>query len=282
MNYMKDYILGKEHFVFSKTNSKGTQTKYFKNGFWYKVDKMGKEGLVEELTSKILSCSNISNFVMYDRCLINGKQGCISKNFLEENEIFVSFQKLYQNYIGGSLADKVFSINTVSERFKYLVDLVQSITDVDCSDYLKNIISLDLLILNPDRHFYNIGIIYNSETEKYREAPIFDNGQGLFQNYSITPPDMKYKDAIENICAATISGSFEEQALVAGNNLKIDYDKLHKLLKDYPDGKIKDTLLKQLNKYKNLFKEEPIVKFTDIINSSVDFTSRNSDDDYLH
>ena len=36
----------------------GTQEKTYENGFWYKQDQKGYEGLAEELASRILSVSN--------------------------------------------------------------------------------------------------------------------------------------------------------------------------------------------------------------------------------
>ena len=278
---MKEYLLDDKYLVFTKTDSKGTQPKYFKDNIWYKIDKMGREGLAEEMISKILSCSNLHNFVQYEECIINNKRGCLSKNFLKENESFVSFKKLYQNYVGGSLSDRIYSIYDIKDRFTFLTDFMESATGVDCTGYLRDILSVDLLTKNPDRHFHNIGIIYNRDTKLYREAPIFDNGQGFFQNYSITPPHFSYEKSSESVFSATISGNFEAQVLASGNRLKIDYKRAKELLMEYPDSRIKDTAFRQLEKYKSLFKKEELVKFTDVIDSEYDFNTHISDDDYI-
>ena len=253
---MEEYKIDKEFLVLSAASSKGTQVKYYKDGYWYKTNNVGNEGLAEELTSKVLSCSNVDYFVQYERCKINGMLGCRSKNFLKKGNSFITFQRLYQNYVGGELNDKVKSLNSVKERYDYLVNFVKEVTGLDCSDYLRNTFSLDLLIRNPDRHFHNLGVIM-SEDATYGIAPIFDNGQGLAQNFNITPPYLTIEEKDEKLYAASISGSFEAQVSAAGNILKIDYERLFDILQNYDNSIAKEFLVYQLRKYKKLFVEEP-------------------------
>lgn len=252
---MEEYNIDKKYRVYDKASSKGTQEKYFKDGYWYKIDN-GGEGLAEELTTKLLICSNISNFVEYERCKINGKNGCRSKNFLENGETFITFQRLYQSYIGGNLTDKIRTFPDTKERYEYLINFVKECTGLDCSNYLKNNFSLDLIIMNPDRHFHNLGII-QTNNGIYKEAPIFDNGQGLGMNYSITPPNMLLEEKESLLAAATISGSFEAQVIAAGTTLKVDYEKLYEMLNDYPETLAREFLIYRLEKYKDLFHNKP-------------------------
>lgn len=72
-------------------SSKGTQKKYYDNGYWYKENLTGSEGLAEELASEILKCSSLSNFVEYKQCKVNNRSGCRSQNFLQPDEMFLSF-----------------------------------------------------------------------------------------------------------------------------------------------------------------------------------------------
>ena len=57
----------------------------------------------------------------------------------------------------------------------------------DCSEYLSQILSLDALLLNSDRHFNNTGIVINNKLVKCRTAPIFDNRAALLSNYRDYP-----------------------------------------------------------------------------------------------
>ena len=251
---MVEYNIGKEYLTFgSGHSSRGTQVKYHMGGYWYKTNNVGNEALAEELTSKVLECSNHSNFVQYEMCIINGKTGCRSKHFLNKGESFITLQRLYQSYVGGELVNKMRTLSSPEERFAYLVDLVNETIGMDISNYLRNTFSLDMLICNPDRHFHNLGIIAD-ESGGVREAPIFDNGQGLAQNFSITPPYMDHEEKCGQLMSASISGSFEAQVAASGNSLKIDYDKLYEVLNEYADSPAKTFLIEQLEKYKNIFK----------------------------
>ena len=107
---MRDnYVLGPEALVMVQGSSKGAQPKYYQDGYWYKVNAAGYEGKSEELVSKVLSCSNVKKYVTYEQCMINGKAGCRSKNFLGENESFISFQRLFDIYEGGDLTALILS-----------------------------------------------------------------------------------------------------------------------------------------------------------------------------
>lgn len=272
---MDSYNIDKKYAVHFKTDSKGSQPKFLKDEFWYKINHVGNEGLAEELVSKVLSCSNIENYVEYEQCIINGKKGCRSESFLKEDEIFVTFQKLYQNYVGGQLINKINSISNVEDRFQYLVDFIKESTKLDITRYLQNNFSLDMLIMNPDRHYHNLGVIVNSEG-KFREAPIFDNGQGLYQNFIITPPLYTPEEKDKRLVAASISGSFESQVQASGNFLKIDFPKLELILDKYEDSIAKECLENQLLKYKTMFAMYPESSlYNDIMNGEYNSFNRN-------
>lgn len=248
---MEEYSISKEYAVTFRSDSKGSQPKYHKDGYWYKVDTMGKEGLVEKICSIILSCSNVTNYVEYEECIINGRQGCRSKDFLKQGEAFVTFQKIFQYSNGGSLADRIMGLETPERRYEYLLELIRENCKLDCTHYLQNNFALDMLIMNPDRYFHNLGVILR-EDGSYDEAPIFDNGQGLFQNRNIFPPYLTITEKEERACGATISGSFEKQFIVAGKHFLLDYEKLFDLLACYESLEIYNVLKNQLQKYRKL------------------------------
>ena len=97
------------------------------------------------------------------------------------------------------------------------------------------------------------------------DSMIFDNGQGLLQNFSITPPFMEIEEKEERLVAASISGSFECQFCVANNYhigqpMYIDYEKFYKILEEkYPEKSIaKDFIINQLEKYKTIFQKKEL------------------------
>lgn len=248
---MENYIVEKRYAIPMKSGSKGSQPKYFKDGYWYKTDCVGCEGLAEEIVSDLLNYSNLINFVHYERCLINGLKGCRSRDFTNGGDL-VTFNRIYKNTtLGGKeLTDHLFTYRDVSDRIEMLLNLVGEFSGLDATEYLYNNIALDLLIRNPDRHMDNLALVCRDGV--YSFPPIFDNGQGLGCNYTITPPGTQndIKDSLLTAC--TISGSFdlaysEISKRYNGKRLRIDYSRAAAVIE-------RNSYLKyNLGKYKSEF-----------------------------
>lgn len=269
---MENYTIDRAYAILASIDTMGSQTKFHKDGYWYKYDSLGIEGLAEEVTSMLLSCSNIKDYVTYERCTINGKKGCRSRDFLDASEQFITFDTLYRNTTGKSLSDKMGELQNADARLHYLIDFIKKVTGLDATAYLYKNLALDMITKNPDRHFNNLGIILQADGT-FRFSPIFDNGQGLMMNFNITPPILEDKEKEERLYAATVSGSFETQfmaidKLYHGPKLTIDMDKLNNLLKErYPNGNIAVDYLKvSLNRYKGLFNEKQLLQENEIDN----------------
>lgn len=175
---LENFLISDSYLVRTSGTSDGTQDKFFKDNKWFKLDRYGGEGLAEYTASQILKLNgmNPNQYVDYVPCLINGKPGCYSTNFLSENESFITLYRLYKNVTGRDLAT-VCSKMDYDDAIDYVINFVQVQTNVDIREYLANTFILDEVILNEDRHFNNLGILYN-ETD-FRTAPIFDNGKSF-------------------------------------------------------------------------------------------------------
>lgn len=249
-----DYSIGKEYTFLQKTSSKGTQEKYYKDSYWYKVDRCGNEGVAEFLASLVLECSSVDDFVKYDVCTINGRSGCRSANFLHNGEEFFTFQNIYSLYYGGSLINRISEYQEVERRIDFVIGFINRVTGVDVSGYLSRVLSLDMLLLNEDRHFHNLGVI-RSESG-YKAAPIFDNGYSLLCDYSRYPLFLKEYELEEKTTEATaypFCGNFELQAVAAGFGLKIDYSNLFSKLSEVSHSREKSVLQYQLKRYQKIF-----------------------------
>ena len=79
------------------------------------------------------------------------------------------------------LSDYLQGLSSPKDRIEYIEGLVShyNIPVKPFRQYLNILVQLDLLVLNTDRHMNNIGVIYNSVTNTFRFAPIYDNGQSL-------------------------------------------------------------------------------------------------------
>lgn len=225
----------------SSSNAKGVQTKWIEDEFWFKLDKVGHcEGLAEVACSYILKNSEYPLFVLYSPGIFispQGKKGlgCCSKSFTEENEKYVSVQKLFKTH-GVKDEDVTHNSISVEERIKRTVGYVQEITKLNNFGlHLSNILYFDGYTLNDDRHFSNFGVIYNKVTKEYRLAPIFDNGFSFLAGYTILP-GISNEMIIKNIKAKPFTEDFQEQIDIAnklyGRSLIINYsvDGLESLL----------------------------------------------------
>lgn len=254
-----NYLIDRKYAVLSRADSSfGKQPKFQKDEYWYKFDHDGNEGLAEQLVSGVLSCSSIEDYVSYEYCQINGKNGCRSKDMLSPGETLLPFSQLYFNATGSVLADDIYALDE-RERFMYIVDFIKDETGLDCSRYLFDNLTLDMLTRNPDRHFKNLALILTNDGT-FKTAPIFDNGQELMQNFTLTPPDLLIEEKEERCFACTISGSFERQYTLAQeatgyDPFLINYDRLYEILDFYPESVAKDYLIHSLDRYQDLFKE---------------------------
>lgn len=235
-------------------SSKGTQPKYYENGYWYKVNNLGYEGYSEYLVSRVLECSNANNYVKYEQCTINGRSGCRSKSFIGENESFLSFQRLYDLITGESLQERMRLISEVADRIDFVREFVLENTGWDCSTYLSQILTLDMLTLNTDRHFNNLGLIVDSSKGEYKSAPIFDNGNSLLSDWDRFD-EKTMEENLEKVYGQPFSASLEMQANKAGIGLMINYQKLHLILEKEPDSRGVEVLKYQLKRYRNIIPE---------------------------
>ncbi len=205
---LKNYIVDRRFLYEAKVVTQGTQKKYFDGQYYYKLDKVGNEGLCEYLAYTLLQYSDIDKklIIEYERCTINGIPGCRSKNFLERNETFVTMDTIYRNLTGRmDLTDRLLSLQDAKKRLEFILELASDfgIDRKVYRDYLNSMMQLDLLVGNVDRHTHNYGIIVNNADGAVRLPPLFDNGRSLNTDR-----------ADGNAC--TLSGSFMEQVTVFG------------------------------------------------------------------
>ncbi len=223
-----------QYLITDTGTSDGTQIKYCYEGKWYKVDRYGGEGVCEELASKILELSDYdpAKYVCYNRIIINDSPGCVSDSFLRDNEYFITFYRLHMNIKGDDPA-VLTSRMDYDDAIGYMIDFLKTHAGVDVSSYLADIFTLDALILNEDRHFNNLGLIYNGK--EYRCAPIFDNGKSLFVGNSYYDPLKSMADNRKNAFAKAFCGSFEinKKYLEKHTTLQLNRDRILKYLEGY-------------------------------------------------
>jgi len=171
--------------------SKGTQDKYVskdrtvfvKTRFYYQ-GRFWNDDVVEVLASGIGEQFGFN--CVRQRLGRLGGMDCVFSEFFTEK--FVPFAKFDR---AGDLTD----FNGL-DRLKFSIDLLWEKSGVDCGRYFYEMLLLDHLVCNEDRHTNNFGMFFDGE--KYGIAKLFDFGLGLFEHDSIYL-GMQLSDALAKI-----------------------------------------------------------------------------------
>lgn len=198
--------------------SKGNQLKWRVDGYWYKADHMGYEGLAEVLVSQLLKCSDIAYpVVQYEPAEIvyHGKSyhGCKSKDFLAPGWSLIPLEKLFRQYTGESLAMKMAAFSEVADRIRFMAEETERFTGITgFGAYLTAMMEIDCFFLNEDRHTNNIAVLYNADEDKYALCPIFDQGLSLLADTSMDfPLERPFDECLKAVDAKPFLTTFDGQ-----------------------------------------------------------------------
>lgn len=123
----------------------------------------------EKIASEIMRCLNI-NHVIYEIYWDKNIPYCGCKDFITVNEDFVSAWRLISS---------IPKANNMSE-YNHLIMLCEKNGIKNIKKSLDEMLVLDFIISNEDRHFNNFGFIRDANTLEFRGfAPIFDSGSSL-------------------------------------------------------------------------------------------------------
>lgn len=249
---MFDEIISEKYTIIDKGTSEGTQVKYKKGKYWYKLDHDGREGLCEYLASKLLTFTDLkqSDYILYEQGMINGKCGCRSKDYLTPGENFVTFYRLYFNEYGKNLADVLSQMDGMEERIEYTCSFVYKLTGLDIHNYLSKIFTLDRIILNEDRHVNNLALIDNDNG--FRVAPIFDNGRSLLTANVSVNWNRSMSENVKRVVAKPFSGSHEAMFKYFGEGFNLDYMNAIRWLESEEESQERNVLLYKIKElYEN-------------------------------
>ncbi|EPF0289639.1 BspA family leucine-rich repeat surface protein [Campylobacter jejuni] len=194
----------------------------------------GKEAYSEYYMAQVASLMNFEH-IPYDLKEFHNQIVSSCPIFTNENEGYLPMYQVFEND------------NWKFAKRSELVDMIAQFYGVE---KLQDLLVFDALIMNPDRHLGNFGMIIDNNTgELLREAPIFDNGYSLINFITLNELNNISEAKIEKI--SNFSYSFDEQ-------LKLFIQPRHK------EGleKLKNFTFKRHEKY-NLSEEwlKPIENF---------------------
>lgn len=160
------------------------------NRLIYKEEKDGTyESYSEFFCFKLLNKLNIS-VAEYYLSRYFGKRGVITKNFINDDEIFIDGTHLIDACLTlletGILKfdNKIhYDIETITRYNNFddvsiIFEIISKKFGLDLNDAfsdLKKVYAIDLLLLQSDRNSNNWGILYNKRNKYIKLAPIYDN-----------------------------------------------------------------------------------------------------------
>lgn len=125
--------------------------------------------LNEYLASMICNALGI-NHVDYELDIINEKLVSKCEDFIDGNTEFITAHSILKDELIGNYRE-------IYERY---IKILEANGISDARDNLEDMLLLDYLIMNVDRHLNNFGIIRDVNTLKWISvAPIFDSGEAM-------------------------------------------------------------------------------------------------------
>lgn len=246
---MAVYPMTATELILTFGSSKGSQIKFLKNGYWYKIDEKGPEGRAEELASKILQCSSLASneYVTYESCDFeyHGKicHGCKSRSFLAPGEQLFSYERIYFLTTGKSLEETISLLDSPEEKIDYVVNVIRDFCGLDVREYISKVLTASMVLLDTDKHLHNFALIASADLDHFRNAPIFDNGASFLSNYDIYPLQLTIEE-IKNqeipIVGKPFAADLNYQAYVAGYGVQFDFPKIQELLAKEPPSRMRD------------------------------------------
>lgn len=249
----------------------GMQSKRYDRdeNIWYKQDYLGTEGLSEYAASMLLQESSVPH-VVYNPCsfMMGNREviGCKSDNFLNDGERLVSTYELIEQELHIDIAKEIAHMEDVEDRIKFFVDTVVNLTGYEkFGEYLTNLLQLDAVTKNDDRHFNNISFIQDQEGN-YRPAPIYDNGSAFLSDkytYGENLTEDQIIKEMDGVLAKPFSLDFDEQldiceklypsTIQLKKNVVLDEEMLSKFYKEEDIAVVKEIVSQAQRKYSYLF-----------------------------
>lgn len=164
----------------------GQQTKGCVSGKWYKLDKYGYESAAEALCADMNYALGVQEYTEYRECVISQNNmpmaACVSDDFSLPGYKIVTLEELAA-FKG--LRDKLNALSG-AEPVQFLADFLAIAEEIlgssDVKDYILDLLWLDCLYYNIDRHINNFSFYLGKDV---RFVPYYDFGAALFSDLRI-------------------------------------------------------------------------------------------------
>lgn len=165
--------------LLSTTSSKGNQKKFVsKNKKYFVKMQFNYQGrnwnddLVEVIASNLGFQFDFHCLRQY-LGLMDGLD-CSYSEFFEGK--FIAYKRI-------DPMEQLFDYADRIDQLKFAISCIENKTGVDCGKYFYEMLLLDYLVCNEDRHLYNFGVLQIEDNVMV--APLFDFGLGLFEHDNV-------------------------------------------------------------------------------------------------
>lgn len=228
--------------------------------------KAGSGTLLQEPYNEIIATAIMKRLdipcVEYSLALIGDKPYSACKDFIDSHTELVTAHNILK-------ANKKPNNKSVYEHY---INCCKELGVSDIELRVNQMLTLDYIIVNADRHQNNFGLIRNADTLEYiSAAPIYDSGSSLWFNI----PSHDIKAGAMNVESKPFKKSHADQIKLVKDFSWLEFDKLkgideecYEILKkaDTIDSQRRDTLCKMLNLRIDMLKQiaEHTIKHTEI------------------
>lgn len=205
-----------------KSILKGSLEKGIDGDRVYKFNHSGYEDIAEALVSELESYIKGFYYIDYYLDKMDGRPCCYSHNFRSEDKDEVTFCHVLSKSSKFREGKRKYS---GKDLVKFIEDCIFDITELDVHLYLSNIMKLDSIILNEDRHLNNL-TLWSTLEEGCFLMPVFDNGLSLLSCLKSYPMNLPIKELIKITEPRLFAKSYRKQLCYFSDSppLKIDIE----------------------------------------------------------
>lgn len=230
-NFSQDmglFIFGKSDSSFSLKTPNNTSDGWLKKAWILDEDKrilvkgsskpFYQEAFNEKIAYEISKILGI-NHIKYEIKNMDEMTYSVCENFIDENTELIPVNAIVQN------AQKPNHIS----MYDFVIGELEKLGVNNAKNGIDEMLFLDYIIFNEDRHFNNFGFIRDVETLEVKGmAPIYDSGTSLFYNTL----DTAIKSANPNVKPFYTDRKKQFELIKDRINKKIDTDKIRKIIVD--------------------------------------------------
>ncbi len=130
---------------------------------------LSQEVFNEQIANKVCEMLGITDYTNYSAVFINNKPASVCKCFIDENTELITANDILKHFLPNFRISPYEHYVKCCERLGY-----------DTTDMIDEMIAVDYIIGNTDRHYRNFGLIRDvNSLEIIGAAPLYDSGTSL-------------------------------------------------------------------------------------------------------